>query len=239
VTCYGDRNEPHMPEDLTAVFRHNGIEVKVVGKEKCCGMPKLELGDLDTVEKYKDFNIPQLKQLVDDGYDIVAPIPSCVLMFKQELPLMFPADTDVQSVKEHIFDPFEYLMLRHKAGLLRTDFTQQLGKISYHVPCHLRVQNIGLKTRDMLKLVPGTTVDVIERCSGHNGTYAVKKEYRAASVKIGKPVVNRVTQAKADHYSSDCPMAGHQIESGISPDEAGAPREPEHPMTLVRKAYGI
>ena len=178
VTCYGDRNEPHLPEDLTAVFEHNGIPVKVVGKEKCCGMPKLELGDLETVEKYKDFNIPQLKALIDDGYDIVAPIPSCVLMFKQELPLMFPEDADVQAVKEHIFDPFEYLMLRHKAGLLRTDFTQKLGKVSYHVPCHLRVQNIGLKTRDVLKLVPETTVDVIERCSGHNGTYAVKKEYR-------------------------------------------------------------
>jgi Fe-S oxidoreductase len=240
VTCYGDRNEPHMPEDLTAVFEHNGIPVKVVGKEKCCGMPKLELGDLDTVARYKDFNIPQLKALIDDGYDIVAPIPSCVLMFKQELPLMFPEDADVQAVKARIFDPFEYLMLRHKAGLLRTDFTQKLGKVSYHVPCHLRVQNIGLKTRDVLKLVPDTTVDVIERCSGHNGTYAVKKEYRAASVKIGKPVVTRVSNAKADHYSSDCPMAGHQIRSGLSPDESGAaPREPEHPMSLVRKAYGL
>jgi glycerol-3-phosphate dehydrogenase subunit C len=239
VTCYGDRNEPHMPEDLTAVFQHNGIAVKVVGREKCCGMPKLELGDLETVEKYKNFNVPQLKKLIDEGYDIVAPIPSCVLMFKQELPLMFPEDADVRVVKEHIFDPFEYLMLRHKAGLLRTDFTQKLGKVSYHVPCHLRVQNIGLKTRDVLKLVPDTTVEVIERCSGHNGTYAVKKEYRAASVKIGKPVVNRVEQAKADHYSSDCPMAGHQIESGLSAAEGGLPREPEHPMSLVRKAYGI
>jgi len=235
VTCYGDRNEPHLPEDLAAVFLHNGIEVKVVGKEKCCGMPKLELGDLETVEKYKNFNIPQLKRLVDDGYDIVAPIPSCVLMFKQELPLMFPADADVQAVREHIFDPFEYLMLRHKAGLLRTDFTQQLGRISYHVPCHLRVQNMGLKTRDVLRLVPGTTVEVIERCSGHNGTYAVKKEFRAASVKIGRPVVNKVQQSGADHYSSDCPMAGHQIESGLS----GVEKSPEHPMSLVRKAYGI
>ena len=239
VTCYGDRNEPHMPEDLTAVYEHNGIPVKVVGKEKCCGMPKLELGDLETVEKYKNFNIPALKALIDEGYDIVAPIPSCVLMFKQELPLMFPEDADVQAVKEHIFDPFEYLMLRHKAGLLRTDFKEKLGKVSYHVPCHLRVQNIGLKTRDVLRLVPETTVDVIERCSGHNGTYAVKKEYRAASVKIGRPVVNRVAQAKADHYSSDCPMAGHQIESILSPDESGKVREPEHPMSLVRKAYGL
>ena len=237
VTCYGHRNEPHMPEDLAAVFEHNGIPVKVVGKEKCCGMPKLELGDLETVEKYKNFNIPQLKQLVDEGYDIVAPIPSCVLMFKQELPLMFPEDADVQLVKEHIFDPFEYLMLRHKAGLLRTDFTEKLGKVSYHVPCHLRVQNIGLKTRDVLKLVPDTTVEVIERCSGHDGTYAVKKEFREASVKIGRPVANRVEQAKADHYSSDCPMAGHQIESILGTN--GETRAPEHPMSLVRRAYGI
>ena len=239
VTCYGDRNEPHMPEDLTAVFEHNGIPVKVVGKEKCCGMPKLELGDLETVEKYKNFNIPALKALIDEGYDIVAPIPSCVLMFKQELPLMFPEDADVQAVKARIFDPFEYLMLRHKAGLLRTDFKEKLGKVSYHVPCHLRVQNIGLKTRDVLKLVPETTVDVIERCSGHNGTYAVKKEFRAASVKIGKPVVNRVAQANADHYSSDCPMAGHQIESTLPCADGAAPRGPEHPMSLIRKAYGL
>jgi glycerol-3-phosphate dehydrogenase subunit C len=240
VTCYGDRNEPHMPEDLAAVFEHNGIPVTVVEKEKCCGMPKLELGDLETVEKYKNFNIPRLRRLVEEGYDIVAPIPSCVLMFKQELPLMFPEDADVQAVKARIFDPFEYLMLRHRAGLLRTDFKAKLGKVSYHVPCHLRVQNIGLKTRDVLRLVPDTTVEVIERCSGHNGTYAVKKEFRAASVKIGRPVMNKVQQAQADHYSSDCPMAGHQIESGLQPREDGSPlREPEHPMTLIRKAYGL
>lgn len=185
--------------------------------------------------RYKEENIPRLKALVDAGYDIVAPIPSCVLMFKQELPLMFAGDADVKAVAEAFFDPFEYLSLRHKAGLLRTDFTGTLGKVSYHVPCHLRVQNIGLKTRDVLRLVPGTTVEVIERCSGHNGTYAVKKEFRAASMKIARPVIERVANAAADHYSSDCPMAGHQIASGLEGDA----REPEHPMQLLRKAYGL
>jgi Fe-S oxidoreductase len=234
TTCYGNRNEPELATDLVAVFEHNGIPVKLVAQENCCGMPKLELGDLETVERYKNSNIVSLKQAIDEGYDIVAPIPSCVLMFKQELPLMFPDDADVQAVKARIFDPFEYLMLRHKAGLLRTDFKGRLGKVSYHVPCHLRVQNIGLKTRDVLKLVPETTVDVIERCSGHNGTYAVKKEYRAASVKIGKPVMTRVENAGPDHYTSDCPMAGHQIESGLSGDQP-----PTHPLRLLRTAYGI
>ena len=234
TTCYGNRNEPDLNTDLAAVFEHNGIPVKLVSQEKCCGMPKLELGDLETVARHKDTNIPALKRAIDEGYDIVAPIPSCVLMFKQELPLMFPQDADVQAVKARIFDPFEYLMLRHKAGLLKTDFSGRLGKVSYHVPCHLRVQNIGLKTRDVLKLVPDTTVEVIERCSGHNGTYAVKQEFRAASVKIGKPVVGKVEAAKPDHFASDCPMAGHQIASGLSSDQ-----ESTHPLKLLRLAYGI
>jgi glycerol-3-phosphate dehydrogenase subunit C len=236
TTCYGNRNEPELDEDLVAVFEHNDIPVTLIAQEKCCGMPRLELGDLQQVARLKDFNVPHLKQAIEAGYDIVAPIPSCVLMFKQELPLMFPDDMDVQRIAKRIFDPFEYLMLRHKAGLLKTDFKTSLGKVSYHVPCHLRVQNLGLKTRDTLKLVPDTTVDVIERCSGHNGTYAVKKEFRAASVKIGRPVMTRVEGAQPAHYTSDCPMAGHQIESGLK-DMAG--KEPEHPLRLLRIAYGL
>jgi Fe-S oxidoreductase len=234
VSCYGNRNEPDVAADLVKVFEHNGIPVTLVPRERCCGMPKLELGDLRTVAKLKDENIPVLAQLVEQGYDIVAPIPSCVLMFKQELPLMFPEEAAVARVGERMFDPFEYLMLRHKAGLLRVDFQRSLGKVAYHVPCHLRVQNMGLKTRDVLKLVPETTFEVIERCSGHNGTYAVKREYHEMSMKIGRPVAQRVTASGADHYTSDCPMAGHQIEHGLAEKRA-----PEHPLTLLRMAYGI
>ena len=234
ATCYGNYNEPHIGEDLLAVFEHNGIPVTLVSKEQCCGMPKLELGDLEAVKRAKEANIPMLAQMVDAGYDLVAPVPSCVLMFKQELPLMFPNDPDVLKVKKAIFDPFEYLMLRHKGGKLKTDFKTALGKISYHVACHLRVQNMGLKTRELLQLIPGTQIETIERCSGHNGTYAVKQEFHAISMKIGKPVVQRVQQAVPDHYSSDCPMAGHQIENGLKNGKA-----PEHPLTLLRLAYGI
>ena len=234
TTCYGNRNEPQLDTDLAAVFEHNGIPVRLVPTESCCGMPLLELGDLKHVAELKERNIPQLKAVIDAGYDIVAPIPSCVLMFKQELPLLFPQDADVQAVRARIFDPFEYLMLRHRAGLLRTDFKRALGRVSYHVPCHLRVQNIGLKTRDVLKLIPDTTLEVIERCSGHDGTYAVKKEFRAAAVKIGRPVMQKVENAKPDYYASDCPMAGRQIES-----ELPEPRAPTHPLTLLRIAYGL
>ena len=177
TTCYGNRNHPAIDEDLVAVFEHNGIEMALAEKEACCGMPKLELGDLESVAKAKEANIPVLAAMVDEGWDIVTPIPSCTLMFKQELPLMFPDDPDVIKVRDAMYDPFEYLMLRHKDGELKTDFKTSLGKISYQVPCHLRVQNIGLKTRDALQLVPDTTVEAIERCSGHDGTYAVKRNF--------------------------------------------------------------
>jgi Fe-S oxidoreductase len=234
ATCYGNRNEPGINEDLVAIYEHNGIPVTIAAQEKCCGMPKLELGDLESIEKLKEENIPALVKLVDEGWDIVTPVPSCTLMFKQELPLMFPDDERVRKVRDAMFDPFEYLWERYKAGLLKTEFPNRLGKISYHVPCHLRVQNLGLKTRDVLMLVPDTQVEPIERCSGHNGTYGVKREYRDTSMKIGRPVFRRVADSDADHYSSDCPMAGHQIESGLDGD-----REPTHPLTLLRRAYGI
>jgi len=234
ATCYGNYNEPHLGEDLVAIFEHNGIEVKLADYTQCCGMPKLELGDLETVQEMKQDNVAVLAKLVDDGYDIVAPVPSCVLMFKQELPLMFPDDAHLKKVSEAIFDPFEYLMLRHKAGKLSTQFKQSLGSIAYHAACHLRVQNIGYKTKECLELVPDTKVELIERCSGHDGTYAVKKEFHEISMKICKPIVSRISKSNPDHYSSDCPMAGHQIENGLQNG-----KQPEHPLRLLKIAYGI
>jgi Fe-S oxidoreductase len=234
VTCYCNRNKPEPAEDLITVLEHNDIPVTLTPRERCCGMPRLELGDLDSVAQAKAFNVPLLASLVDEGWDIVAPIPSCVLMFKQELPLMFPEDSQVQKVKAAIFDPFEYLMLLHKSNRLRTDFKNSLGKVAYHVPCHQRVQNIGLKTRDILALVPGTEIEVIERCSGHDGTYAVKSEFHDISVKICRPVANRVKKSSADHYISDCPMAGDQIGHVLADGTAA-----ESPFSLLRYAYGI
>ena len=233
TTCYGNRNLPSLAEDLVAVFQHNDIAVALADSEACCGMPKLELGDLDAINKAREKNIPVLAEWVDKGWDIVAPIPSCSLMFKQELPLMFPDNAEVIKVRDAMFDPFEYLMLRHKAGLLNTQFAESPGKVAYQVPCHLRVQNIGLKTRDLLALIPQTEVEAIERCSGHDGTYAVKTEFHAISRKIARPVVSKVKKSDAQHFVSDCPMAAEQIAQDLDGHTG------EHPMALLRNAYGI
>ena len=150
---------------------------------------------------------------------------------------MYPDDAEVSAVAEAMYDPFEYLLLRHRDGLLATDFKNALGRVAYHVPCHLRVQNMGNKTRDVLKLVPGTEVQMVERCSGHDGTWGVKTEYFDNSMKIGRPVFRQMAEPAPDYVSSDCPIAARHILQGMG-DEAGAAVK-AHPLSLLRKAYGL
>lgn len=240
-TCFVNYNEPGIGHDLLKVLDHNAIPWVIVEKERCCGMPKLELGDLKAVEKHKDANIPVLAKVAAEGYAILSAIPSCTLMFKQELPLMFPDDADVQAVKAAMFDPFEYLVARHKDGLLKTDFKRDLGKVSYHIPCHGRVQNVGRKTEEMLKLIGQTVavqVNTVERCSGHAGTYGVKAATHPVAMKIGKPVFKAMAKTEPDVIASDCALAGHHIAQGM--EQAGTPAKAlQHPLSLLRHAYGL
>jgi len=234
-TCYVNYNEPGIGHDLLKVLAHNEVPAILVEKEACCGMPKLELGDLEAVARSKEANIPVLARLAREGYAILTAVPSCTLMFKQELPLMFSDDPDVEAVAEAMFDPFEYLVLRHKDGLLKTDFRQPLGKVAYHVPCHLRVQNIGQKTRELLEMIPGTRVSTVERCAGHDGTWGVKAEYFENSMKIGRPVFRQMAEPGPDYVSSDCAIAGRHILQGMGETSA----RKQHPLTLIRMAYGL
>jgi glycerol-3-phosphate dehydrogenase subunit C len=233
-TCYVNYNEPGIGHDLVKILAHNEIAYRLVDKEACCGMPKLELGDLEAVDRLKRINMPRLAQLAREGYAILTPVPSCTLMYKQELPLMFPGDVDVALVRDAMFDPFEYFWLRHRDGLLKTDFKKSLGRVSYHIPCHLRVQNIGQKTRELLQMVPDTTVNTVERCSGHDGTWGVKSEYFDISMKIGKPVFKQMANGEPDYVSSDCAIAGRHIVQGMQ-----TAVEKQHPLTLIRLAYGL
>lgn len=238
-TCYVNYNEPGIGHDLAAILAHNRIPAELVREESCCGMPRLEIGDLEGVLRLKEINIPALVGLARSGHAILAAVPSCVLMFKQELPMLFPEDADVAAVRDAMFDPFEYLVLRHRDGLLNTDFKSPLGRVAYHIPCHARVQNVGQKTRELLELIPGTEVTTIERCAGHDGTWGVKQAYFDQSMRIGRPVFRQAKQVGADYVSSDCPIAGRHILQGVRDDGAGVKMEKAHPLTLLRRAYGI
>ncbi len=232
-TCYGEFNDPDTALDIIDVLRHNNVEVKLVQKTQCCGMPKMELGDLESVEAYAQKNIAPLLELVKQGYKLIAPIPSCVLMFKNELPMIMSKNKDIKAIGEAFYDPFEYLMFLNKEGVLKTDFKSINQHILYHVACHQRVQNIGLHTKKVLNLIPGLDLDVIQRCSGHDGTYGVRVETHTYAVKIGKPIAKKISE-KTDLVLSDCVMAGNHI-THISEHEVKA----IHPMSLVKIAYGL
>jgi len=240
-TCYVNYNEPGIGFDLIKLLKHNDIQFRIVEKESCCGMPKFELGDLESVAKHKEANIPVLAKLAREGYAILAAIPSCTLMFKQELPLLFPDDADVMAVQEAMYDPFEYLMARHKDGLLKLDFKAALGKVSYHIPCHGRVQKIGRKTEEVFKLINQTVpvqLNTVERCSGHAGTYGVKSAFHETAMKIGKPVFKAMAKDAPDYISSDCALAGHHIAQGMA-ENALPSAKLAHPLSLMRIAYGL
>ena len=242
ATCFVNYNEPGIGHDLLKILDHNAVPYVLVEKEKCCGMPKLELGDLQAVNDSKEANMPVLARYAKEGYAILSAVPSCTLMFKQELPLLYPNEPEVQLVKAAMWDPFEYLMARKRDGLLKVDFPQSLGKVSYQIPCHGRVQNIGKKTEEMLKMVPGTSVQTHERCSGHAGTFGVKKGTHQQAMKIGKPLFKAMANHKdgglPDVISSDCPLGGHHIAQGFEVNALGAPPQ-KHPLTLIREAYGL
>jgi glycerol-3-phosphate dehydrogenase subunit C len=145
----------------------------------------------------------------------------------------------VKAVAEAMFDPFEYLIARDKDALLKRDFNTPLGKVSYHIPCHSRVQNIGQKTREVLEWIPDTSVNTVERCTGHDGTWGVKAEYFETSMKIGRPVFRQMAQNEPDYISSDCPIAGRAILQGIEQGQKQSHARKAHPLTLLRIAYGL
>ena len=235
ATCYCNVNAPDIATDLVKVLKHNGISVTLVEREACCAMPRYEHGNLEAVEQAMRINIPQLMPWVERGFDVLTPIPSCTLMFKQVLPSLFPDDESVIRVSAHVHDPFEYLLARHAEKKLEIGFKQSLGRIAWHVPCHQRVQNIGAKTREVLELAPETTVTTIERCSGHNGTYGVRSETYPESIRIARGTVRRIERAPFDHFVSDCPMAANHL-AGLLGLESG---QTTSPISLLRYAYGI
>lgn len=234
VTCYGEYNDPGLITDIIAVFNHNEIECELIKDTVCCGMPKLEIGDLEKIAELKQKNIALLLPYIETGYDIITPMPSCNLMFRKELELIFPEDQAINKLQKHVFDPCEYLMLKHKRKMLNTEFKSKLGKILYHVACHQRVQNIGAKTRELLELLPIAQLEVAERCSGHDGIYGVRSETRDAAVKIATPISRKADAINADYIVSDCVLAGHHIA-----EVAQQNITVKHPFSLLREAYAL
>ena len=229
-TCLVDYHSVEVGQATVAVLEKNGVEV-VRPEQQCCGMPLFDTGDISGILRKAQANVAALKPWVDRGYDIIAPVPSCSLMLKREYPHLLPTE-EAKLVASHTFDVCEYLMKLKKQGKLDTNFPNRPGKIAYQIPCHLRDQNIGFKSKELMELT-GASVEVIERCSGHDGTWGVKVEFFDLSMKIAAKAVREVEAAQADLVVSDCPLSGVQL------TQAGGGKQTLHPIEVVKWAYGI
>ncbi|HXN06557.1 MAG TPA: anaerobic glycerol-3-phosphate dehydrogenase subunit C [Nitrospiria bacterium] len=228
-TCHVNYNTPEIGKASLEVLERNGIEV-AVPPQVCCGMPFFDTGEIDRVLEKAQFNLDEMEKWVDRGYDIVIPVPTCSLMLKKEYPDLYQTE-QARKVAAATFDLSEYLFKLHREGGLALDFKQTgFGKISWQVPCHLRDQNIGYKSRDLLKLIPGTEVEVIEKCSGHDGSWGVKTEFFKASMKVGGPLFRMIEEGAPARVASDCPLAGIQIAQGTGKKAA-------HPIEILNEAY--
>jgi Fe-S oxidoreductase len=230
ATCTVEYNAPAIGRAAVRVLERNGVDVTVPA-QRCCGMPYLDGGAVDQCRALVRDNVRTLAAAVREGREIVSPGPTCSYMLKQEYPWLDGSD-DARLVAATTRDLFEYLGRLHAEGALDTRFSRRVGAVTYHVPCHLRAQNIGTKSADVLRAIPGATVNVVERCSAVDGTWGFKTQYFDLSMKVAQPLFDAVRLAGAPTVATDCPLAGLQIAQGTGV-------EPRHPIQVLAHAYGF
>jgi glycerol-3-phosphate dehydrogenase subunit C len=229
-TCSVEYYEPATGRAAVRVLERNRVDVRVP-PQRCCGMPYLDGGAVDEAKALIRDNVKSLAAAVREGCEIVVPGPTCSYMLKQEYPWL-DSSADAKLVAENTRDLFEYLARLQAAGELDTNFTRPVGAVTYHVPCHLRAQNIGHKSADVLRAIPGASVNAVEKCSAVDGTWGFKKEYYELSLKVAKPLFDAITGADAATAATDCPLAALQIEQGTG-------KKPKHPIEVLASAYGL
>ncbi|MDP6351357.1 MAG: heterodisulfide reductase-related iron-sulfur binding cluster [Alphaproteobacteria bacterium] len=240
ATCFANYNSPEIGLAARRVLAHNGVET-AVAYPGCCGMPQLEQGDFDSVVAQARLIAGALGDWLDRGYDVIAPVPSCALMLKIEWPLILPEDEAVKRLSSHTSDISEYVVDIAREEGLADGLAPLAGGITVHLACHARAQNMGPKAAEMLRLIPATELDVIERCSGHGGAWGIKKQFFEVALKTGKPAAQRALQSARPAVASECPLAGEHLRQGmerLSEAPLGIDHVP-HPIQLLARAYGL
>ncbi|HUJ47552.1 MAG TPA: heterodisulfide reductase-related iron-sulfur binding cluster [Rhizomicrobium sp.] len=243
ATCFVNYNKPDTGMAARAVLNHLGVETRTA-YPGCCGMPFLEQAEIARVADQAAKVSKELAKLIDAGYDIVALTASCGLMLKFEWPLIVPDNDDVKRLSEATFDIDEYVVDIAKKEGLPAGMTPLPEGVTVHLPCHARAQNMGPKAAEMLRLIPDTPVDVIERCSGHGGTFGVVTKTHKVAEKVGRPVFRAAMQQARGHIVSDCPLAAQHIvqnvrEMMVKDGKEAYVKEPEHPIQILARAFGL
>jgi glycerol-3-phosphate dehydrogenase subunit C len=241
ATCFANYNNPEIGTATRAVLAQNGVETEVV-YPRCCGMPHLERGDVARVAEHAQTVADSLLPYVADGYDVIALVPSCALMLKFEWPLILPQDERIKTLSDATYDVSEYVVDIARREGLAPGLSPLPGGMAVHIACHARAQNMGQKAAEMLKLIPEADLAVIERCSGHGGSWGIFKGNFQTALKVGRPVARQAISSGKAFVASECPLAGEHIVQGmerLATDGAAYPHEPQHPIQLFAKAYGL
>ncbi|HEU4826349.1 MAG TPA: heterodisulfide reductase-related iron-sulfur binding cluster [Dongiaceae bacterium] len=241
ATCFSNYNNPEIGLAARKVLAHNGVATEVV-YPRCCGMPQFERGDVARVAEHAKTVSAALLPYIEDGYDVIALVPSCALMLKFEWPLVLPEDDKVKTLSESTYDIAEYVVEIAAREGLAPGLKPLSGGVALHIACHARAQNVGQKAAELLRLIPDPDLQVIERCSGHGGAWGVMKGNFEIALKVGKPVARQALQSGKAHVASECPLAADHIVQGmerLATDGAAYPHEPQHPIQLFAKAYGL
>jgi glycerol-3-phosphate dehydrogenase subunit C len=232
--CLVTYQAPDIGKAAVQVLEKNGVEVVLPSGQQCCGMPRFDLGDTEGITQAAESHLQIFGAYVEQGYDIVIPAPSCSLMFKREYPY-FRSTPDMKRLAEHTFDLCEYLMRLKRDHRLSLDFPDNPGRVAYQIPCHLRDQNIGFKSKELMELT-GATVHLIEKCSGHDGAWSAKTEFFDLSMKIASKATRDIVDGEFDIVASDCPLSALQLKQALGTKNS---RPTLHPIQIIRNAYGM
>jgi Fe-S oxidoreductase len=215
-------------QDAVEVFSKNGISLGCP-KQNCCGMPALEAGDIELARKNAAANVESLLPFVDAGRKVLAINPTCSYALRKEYGELL-GTPEARRVAGATMDLCEFLWQRKQEGAFNRDFVSTPGSVAYHVPCHLKAQNIGFRSRDLMRLIPGTAVRMVEQCSGHDGTWAMKKEFFPLSMLAGGKAFTEMKEAEAEVMATDCPLAAIQFDQALG-------QRPIHPIQVLERAY--
>jgi Fe-S oxidoreductase len=227
-TCFVNFYNPEPAKAAVKVFERNEVAM-TCGKENCCGMPALDGGDVAFAQKQARQNVDALLPQIRAGWKVAVLNPTCSMTMRHEYLDILEGD-DVKEFAAGIVDPHELLWQLKAADRFDRDFKSTPGSVAYHVPCHLKSQQIGFRSRDLMRLIPGSKMATIDACTAHDGTWAMKAEYFRESMKWGKKAFDGMTNAEPDVMATDCPLAAVQIEQATG-------TKPIHPIEVLERAY--
>jgi glycerol-3-phosphate dehydrogenase subunit C len=228
ATCFVNHNNPQIGKDAVDVFERNGIALSCP-KQNCCGMPALEAGDIELARSLARANVESLLPHVRAGKKVLAINPTCSYMMRKEYAEL-AGTPEAKEISAAAMDLCEFLFTLKAEGKFNRDFRSSPGKVGYHLPCHLKAQNIGYRSRDMMRLIPGTTIKLVDQCCGHDGTWAMKKEFFPLSMLTGRKAFDEMKEAEPETMATDCPMAALHFDQALG-------TRPIHPIQVLARAY--